>query len=80
MKGNISIIPKKRVYNNQQKQVWNDEHYMKIKKAVRGRLGLFAVEELFFPSLAFLSLFDLGSSDADFFLKTHKQYQKLIHR
>ena len=50
---------------------------MKMKKAVRGRLGLLE-EELFFlfSSLDFLSLFALGSSDVDFFLMKSKQYQK----
>ena len=52
-----------------------DDDYMKMKKAVRGRLGLLEEEELFFllSSLAFLSLFALGSSDVDFFLNNPKQ-------
>lgn len=58
-----------RVHNYQLNQVWDNEHYIKIKKAVRGRLVLFEVEEFFFSSLPFLSLFGLGSSDVDFFLK-----------
>ena len=49
---------------------------MKMKKAVRGRLSLLELF-LFFSSLAFLTLFALGSSDVDFFLKNPKQYKEL---
>jgi hypothetical protein len=48
---------------------------MKIKKAVRGRLGLFEVDELFFSSLVFLSLFGLGPSDVVFFLEQKQTFK-----
>lgn len=49
----------------------NNEHYIKIKEEVRGRLGLFEVKSSFSSSLAFMSLFGL---DDDLILKYQKQY------